>query len=130
PTVAVHTRLELAHVHLALSDAAGARTLMTEVDEIFELRPDLGVLREQAAELREQMRVYRGRAAGPSTLTAAELRLLALLPTYLSFREIGGRLFVSPNTVKTQAISIYRKLGVSSRSEAVEAARALGLLEA
>ncbi|MGH2637566.1 MAG: LuxR family transcriptional regulator, partial [Actinomycetota bacterium] len=46
PTVAVHTRLELAHVHLALSDAAGARTLMTEVDEIFELRPDLGVLRE------------------------------------------------------------------------------------
>ena len=131
PTVAVHTRLELAHVHLGLSDVPGARTLMAEVFDIIEKRPDLGVLIELATDLREQTRAFRGpHAGGPSTLTAAELRLLALLPTYLSFREIGERLYVSPNTVKTQAISIYRKLGVSSRSEAVEMARELGLLEA
>jgi LuxR family maltose regulon positive regulatory protein len=55
--------------------------------------------------------------------------VLNLLPTYLSFREIGTRLFVSPNTVKSQAISIYRKLGVSSRSEAVQTSRRIGLLE-
>lgn len=130
PTLAVQTRLELARVHLGLSDVAGARTLLAEIDEVLQMRPDLGVLAEHAIELREQLRAFRGqRAVGPSTLTAAELRLLALLPTYLSFREIGGRLFISPNTVKTQAISTYRKLGVSSRSGAVEAARELGLLE-
>jgi LuxR family maltose regulon positive regulatory protein len=104
--------------------------LMIEIDEIMEMRPDLGVLGRQAAELRQHIRASQGRSGGPSTLTAAELRLLALLPTYLSFREIGERLFVSPNTVKTQAISIYRKLGVSSRSGAVGTARELGLLEA
>ena len=65
----------------------------------------------------------------PSTLTPAELRLLPLLTTYLSFREIGEHLFVSRNTVKTQAISVYRKLGVSSRSEAIERAEELGLVE-
>ena len=57
-----------------------------------------------------------------STLTAAELRLLPLLTTHLSFREIAERLFVSRNTVKTQAISVYRKLDASSRSEAIERA--------
>ena len=65
-----------------------------------------------------------------STLTAAELRLLPLLTTHLSFREIAARLFVSRNTVKTQAISIYRKLDASSRSEAIERAAELGLVDA
>ena len=60
----------------------------------------------------------------------AELRLLPWLATHLSFREIGARLYVSRNTIKTQAISVYRKLGVSSRSEAIECASRLGLLDA
>ena len=50
--------------------------------------------------------------------------------SHLSFREIGEQLFVSRNTVKTQAISVYRKLGVSSRSEAIARAADLGLVEA
>jgi LuxR family transcriptional regulator, maltose regulon positive regulatory protein len=66
--------------------------------------------------------------AGSTTLTMAELRLLPLLTTHLSFREIGARLFISQNTVKTQAISIYRKLEATSRSEAIERATAIGLL--
>ncbi|MGH8840070.1 MAG: response regulator transcription factor, partial [Jiangellaceae bacterium] len=70
-----------------------------------------------------------GDLPGPTALTAAELRLLSYLPTHLSFREIGERLFVSTNTVKTHAISIYRKLGVSSRTDAVMRARDIGLLE-
>jgi LuxR family maltose regulon positive regulatory protein len=65
-----------------------------------------------------------------STLTAAELRLLPLLTTHLSFREIAERLYVSRNTVKSQAISVYRKLDASSRSEAIERARQLGLVDA
>jgi LuxR family transcriptional regulator, maltose regulon positive regulatory protein len=65
----------------------------------------------------------------PASLTTAELRILGLLPTHLSFREMGTRLYVSPNTVKTQAQAVYRKLDASSRSEAVARARALGLLE-
>jgi LuxR family transcriptional regulator, maltose regulon positive regulatory protein len=130
PTISVQTRLELARVHIGLSDVPGARTLMAEVDEILTHRPDLGTLTTQAVELRAHVGSVRsGRSPGPSTLTAAELRLLTFLPTHLSFREIGERLFVSPNTVKTQAISIYRKLGVSARSDAVQAARDLRLLE-
>jgi LuxR family maltose regulon positive regulatory protein len=70
------------------------------------------------------------RAGGTSGLTRAELRLLPLLSTHLSFREIGERLHVSRNTIKTQAISVYRKLGVSSRSEAVAVAEDIGLVEA
>jgi LuxR family maltose regulon positive regulatory protein len=52
-----------------------------------------------------------------------------IVPTHLSFPEIAGQVFVSPNTVKTQAQGVYRKLGVSSRRAAVERARAAGLLD-
>jgi LuxR family transcriptional regulator, maltose regulon positive regulatory protein len=62
-------------------------------------------------------------------LTGAELRLLPLLSTHLSFPEIAAELFVSRNTIKTQSVSIYRKPGASSRSQAVARARALGLME-
>jgi LuxR family transcriptional regulator, maltose regulon positive regulatory protein len=63
------------------------------------------------------------------SLTAAELRVLPLMATHLSFREIAAELFVSRNTVRSQAMSVYRKLGASSRSQAVARSRALGLLE-
>ena len=62
-------------------------------------------------------------------MTAAELRLLPLLTTHLSFPEIAAELFVSPNTAKTHAVAIYRKLGGSSRTQAVTRARELGLLD-
>ena len=63
-----------------------------------------------------------------SALSAAEVRLLRLLGTHYSFREIGVQLYLSQHTVKSQAMSIYRKFGVSSRSEAIGHARDLGLL--
>ena len=63
------------------------------------------------------------------SLTAAELRVLPLLATHLSFREIAAELLVSRNTVRSQAMSVYRKLGASSRSQAVARSRALGLLK-
>ena len=55
--------------------------------------------------------------------------MLQFLPSHLSFPQIGERLFLSQNTVKTHALSIYRKFGVSSRSEAVRKAQSLGLVE-
>ena len=76
---------------------------------------------------RSSPRSARG-ALGASSLTTAELRLLPLLSTHLTLPEIGERLFVSRHTVKTQAISVYRKLGVSSRSEAITRMHELGLL--
>ncbi len=55
--------------------------------------------------------------------------MLLELPTHRSLEEIGEVLYVSRNTVKTHAVSIYRKLGVSGRSAAVERARTLGILD-
>jgi LuxR family transcriptional regulator, maltose regulon positive regulatory protein len=67
-------------------------------------------------------------APAAEELTDRELGVLRLLPTELSQREIGDALFISLNTVKSHARSIYRKLNVDARDEAVERARALGLL--
>jgi LuxR family maltose regulon positive regulatory protein len=66
---------------------------------------------------------------GASALTAAELRLLPLLSTHLSFPEIAEEMFLSRHTIKSQAVSTYRKLDASSRSQAITRARELGLLE-
>ncbi len=52
-----------------------------------------------------------------------------MLSTHLSMPEIAEELFLSPNTIKSQAMSIYRKLGAASRSQAVARSRELGLLE-
>ncbi|HEX7135643.1 MAG TPA: helix-turn-helix transcriptional regulator, partial [Iamia sp.] len=62
-------------------------------------------------------------------LTPRELTLLALLPTHLSYAEIGDRVYLSVNTIKSNLKSIYRKLDVTSRTDAVETAWRLGLLE-
>jgi LuxR family maltose regulon positive regulatory protein len=126
---AVLLRLEFARVQLALGDAEAALGLLDEVDEIFAQRPRLGVFRKDAVELRARVEEDAVRAQGRmATLTAAELRLLPLLTTQLSFREIADRLYVSRNTVKTQAISVYRKLGVTSRGDAISRASHLGLV--
>jgi LuxR family maltose regulon positive regulatory protein len=64
-----------------------------------------------------------------ATLTAAELRILPLLLTHLSLASIADRLFLSRHTVKSQVWSMYQKLEVHTRSDAVVRARELGLLE-
>ena len=131
PHFAVQARIELARVYLALADVEGARTLMREVDELLVRRPDLGTLVTEAAALRARLAEVRGSdIAGASTLTAAELRLLPMLSTHLSFPEIATEMFLSRTTIKSEAMSIYRKLGVSSRSQAVTRSRELGLLVA
>jgi LuxR family maltose regulon positive regulatory protein len=65
----------------------------------------------------------------PEALSRRETEVLGLLQSPLSESEIGSRLFISRNTVHSHTKSIFRKLGVSSRAEAVERARAAGLLD-
>lgn len=128
---AVQTQLELAATHLALEDPAGAKALVREAKQILRRRPGLGTPARRAKQLQRQLAASSPAGGGwASTLTTAELRLLPLLTTHLSFREIADRLYVSRNTVKTQAISVYRKLDASSRSEAVARAVQLGLVDA
>jgi LuxR family transcriptional regulator, maltose regulon positive regulatory protein len=130
PHLAVQARIELARAHLGLADIAGARTLMREIDEVLRRRPVLGRLADEARALRAQLASERGSTVPrASALTAAELRVLPMLATHLTFPEIGAQMYLSPHTVKSQAVSIYRKLEASSRSQAVARSRELGLLE-
>jgi LuxR family maltose regulon positive regulatory protein len=128
PVVSVQALLELAQAYLALVDPAGARVVLEQADDILRRRPDLGNLVDAVAHLRFRVdQITMAAAIGASSLTTAELRLLPLLPTHLSFPEIAERLFISRHTVKSQVKSIYRKLGVSSRREAVEKMSHLGV---
>ncbi len=125
PWLAVQARLELARTFVAIRDISLARSLLAEIDRIFDRRPDLGVLAEQTGELRADARHDPMLDDGKgSNLTTAEMRLMPYLTTHLSFREIGDRLHLSRNTIKTQAISIYRKLGVTTRGDAIDEASA------
>jgi LuxR family transcriptional regulator, maltose regulon positive regulatory protein len=130
PWLSTQVLVELTQVHLRLGDAAAARAVLAEAAAILRQRPKLGVLGDQVAALEQQVASLSGPAGRWAfTLTAAELELLPLLATCLTFAEIAERRYVSRNTVKTQAISIYRKLGASSRSQAIERAAELGLID-
>jgi LuxR family maltose regulon positive regulatory protein len=129
PWLAVRSRLQLAKVYWSMGDQATARHLLREIDDILLRRPALGALVDEVAQLRHIVSsARRAGAAGASPLTPAELRLLPYLQTHLTIREIAERTFVSRNTVSSQVSGIYRKLGVSSRTDAVEQATAVGLL--
>jgi LuxR family transcriptional regulator, maltose regulon positive regulatory protein len=104
--------------------------VLGQARDVLRARRDLGDLPGQVEELWSSLDQARRASPGAASLTTAELRLLPLLATHLTFREIGERLYVSQNTVKTQAVSVYRKLAVSSRSQAVQRMRELGLLGA
>jgi LuxR family transcriptional regulator, maltose regulon positive regulatory protein len=131
PYHAVRLRLQLAKVYLGLADVTTARQLLREIDDILRQRPVLGALIDEVNEFRRVLvaSATTGMAEMPP-LTPAELRLLPYLQTHLTAERIAERLFVSSHTVKTQVKSIYRKLGVSSRNEAVQHATAIGLLGA
>jgi len=129
PFFAVRARLQLAKAFSTLGDQGSARHLLREIDEILLHRPALGALVDQVSAVREAVTANAQiGASGAAPLTGAELRLLPYLQTHLTIAEIGERLFVSRNTVSSEVASIYRKLGVSSRSEAVQQATIVGLL--
>ena len=103
---------------------------MHEIDELLNRRPGLGTLTDEAQALRAQLAKQRGAVSpGASALTGAELRLLPLLCTHLTVHEIATDLVLSPHTIKAQMKSIYRKLDVTSRHQAVTRARELELID-
>ena len=129
PYLGVRSRVQLAKVYSVMGDHATAHHLLREIDEVLQRRPALGALVDAVSELRgiATSSPHAG-AAGALPLTPAELRLLPYLQTHFTVREIAERLFVSRSTINTQISSIYRKLGVSSRTDAVQQATTTGLL--
>ncbi|HEY3670745.1 MAG TPA: AAA family ATPase [Acidimicrobiia bacterium] len=130
PWISIETHISLARTFLLLGDVALARTLTREAIEFLPLVPDAPSLRTRLAAL-EQTTGADDLPVGVlvTPMTPAEMRVLRYLPTHLTFAAIADELYVSRNTVKTQSIAIYRKLDVSSRGPAVDAARGLGLLD-
>jgi LuxR family maltose regulon positive regulatory protein len=129
PWLGAQVRIEAARARLVLSEADGAAALLAEAQNALARDPELGVLAAQAEELALELASRRPQGGDWEQLTPAERRLLPLLTTHLTFREIADHLHVSRNTVKTQAICTYRKLGASSRSEAIQRAIDLGMME-
>jgi LuxR family transcriptional regulator, maltose regulon positive regulatory protein len=129
PHLRAQARVVLARASLSMGDTATTRELLRELRPLLAKLPAAAGLRERVAELESSLEAFAEAIVGPLTLTAAELRVLGFLPMHLSMSKIAEQLFVSRNTVKSQAIAIYRKLGVSSRGSAVARARELGLLE-
>ena len=122
--------LLLARAALRQSDVNLGGEQLGRARRLLRTLPGAVTLQRWAAEVTAQLGAFTtGEDAPHASITAAELRILQYLPTHLSFREIGELTFVSANTVKTQANAVYRKLGVSSRSDAVVRARACGLLD-
>jgi len=118
----------LAGTALRLGDMAAARTHLEDAARLAQELPEAIALTDWIAAVLVDMETLAERVVLPASLTTAELRVLQLLPTHLSFREMAAGLHVSANTVKTHAHAVYRKLDASSRSEAVLKAREGGLL--
>jgi LuxR family maltose regulon positive regulatory protein len=130
PWYLAEAQIWLALAQIRLSDAATARTLLSRAARSqaqVQDAPVLGAWLHAAWERADAFAA--GATGGGPALTNAELRVLRFLPSHLSFREIGARLHVSTNTVKTQALSVYRKLDVSCRSEAVARGQLVGLID-
>ena len=129
PWYAVFGRLVQARVAILLGDGAMARTLIDEARGLMNRDLEGSLMSSILASTAESLSTVRADGISAGSLTAAELRVLQFLPSHLTFPKIGEHLFLSTNTVKTHALAIYRKLGVTSRAQAVDRARTLGLVE-
>lgn len=129
PWFAVCGRLLVARAAVLLGDGGMARQLIAEARA--RMTPDLmeTLARDLLDEAEAALRSSTADGIASTPLTTAELRVLQFLPSNLTFSMIGEHLFLSTNTVKTHARSIYRKFGVDSRADAVKRARAMGLVE-
>ena len=121
--------LALAPVRIARGDRAGGRAVLAEARTMLERYPDAGIFPERLErQERKLRRIKRRDGSLDGELTERELQVLYLLPGELSTPQMAQSLYVAPSTIRTQVKSIYRKLGVSSRDDAVEEAYARGLI--
>jgi LuxR family transcriptional regulator, maltose regulon positive regulatory protein len=119
----------LARVRAARGDRAGARAVLAEARAILEDNPNAGIFPELLERQERKLRASKPREGQlDGELTERELEVLRLLGGELSTRQMGNSLFISTSTVRAHIKSIYRKLGVSSRKEAVEEAKARELI--
>lgn len=112
----------LAWTAAVMKDSDLLRRHLTAAERGCQREPDAVALIQQVARVKAMV------AGGSRPLTAAELRLLPHLATHLSLLGISRELVIGRETAKSQATSIYRKLGVSSRGEAVAEAKRIGLI--
>ncbi len=133
PSQVVLALTALAEVKLALHDLPAARTSVAEAQELVSSEPIWPFAARELDEVdarigRGAMRAARSPGIVVEELTDRELTLLRMLPGTASQREIGAALYLSINTVKGYAKSLYRKLDVSTRQEAVRRAHQLNLI--
>ena len=130
PWLAAQAALVLGELALELDDVAAAQTRVQDTRRHLARLPTEGVLRDRLRKLSAGIARVGGQRTVPSpmALSAAEQRVLRLLPTHLSLGEIGDRLHITRNTVKGHVAAVYRKLQASNRAEVVVRARELGLL--
>ena len=120
------TQIVLGEVAVERGCAAAAAAHASAAAALLARYPDAGVLRRRAERLRGAVE----HAGVTEPLTPAERRVLELLPTHFSESQMADQLCVSRNTVKSHLRSLYRKLEVCSRSDAVQRARDTGMLTA
>jgi len=121
--------LAIAPVRTALGDRAGSRVALAEARAILEAFPDAGIFPELLERQEQKLRARKPREGQlDGELTERELDVLRLLGGDLSTRQVAQSLYVAPSTVRTQVKSIYRKLGVSSRGQALDEAHARELI--
>ena len=121
----------LARVRVRRGRLAEAEAALRSAREALGEIVDCGPVRTLADEVERELEQANGRASSGEMLdppSDAELAVLRLLASELSTREIAGRLFLSPNTIRSHTRALYHKLGVHSRTDAIARATALGLL--
>ena len=130
PWLGAQVAVVLGRVSLEVGDPVAARMRVDEARQYLSRLLTDGILQARVQDLADRLSRHDGRvlASTAMSLTAAEVRVLQLLPTHQSHGEIAEELHVSRNTVKTQVAGTYRKLGAGTRTAAVERGRELGLL--
>jgi LuxR family maltose regulon positive regulatory protein len=110
----------------ALGETDALAAAIAEARATVDSCPDPGILEERLAALERYPSTRPGRKE--TALSARELTILRALAGPLSQRDIGRELYLSHNTIHSHTRSIYRKVGASSRAEAVQLARERGLI--
>jgi LuxR family transcriptional regulator, maltose regulon positive regulatory protein len=127
PTVEILFRL--APVLADLGDRPGAAALLDEASRALTSSPDgAEVQRSRLGRLERRLAGRPPVASLAEPLTEREMAVLRLLRGTLSLREIGQQLYLSQNTIKTHTQAVYRKLGVSTRQDALAKAREIDIL--
>jgi LuxR family maltose regulon positive regulatory protein len=133
PTVGhAHALLVLAQVRVARSRLSRAARDLQRAKGAIAGFPDAGRLPEIAAAVEQSLAAIQattGKREPIEEPSPAELAVLRGLAAGLSRREIGTQLYISLNTVKSHTRELYRKLGATSKAEAIARGEALGLFD-